>query len=140
MKKLLLLLSIFIACLSVQAQTSSVKKAQASFEKAQEHLKTDRFDLAIFSLDEAVKADPGFQFAYIQLADINRRIKAYHNAKLAYNSALTIGPVADVRLYYGLAEAEINTGDYTNALQHITTFVNNYQGTDQDFIKKANKY
>lgn len=81
-----------------------------------------------------------FQYAFIQLGDINRRLKAYDEAKSAYNAVLALGKTIDAHIYYGLAEAELNTGDYSNALQHINRFIRDYKGGDKDFLAKANKY
>jgi outer membrane protein OmpA-like peptidoglycan-associated protein/Tol biopolymer transport system component len=140
MKKLLFLFFLYFATCSVSAQTSAVKKAQNSFDKAQDHLKNDQYDLAITALAEAVKADPNFQFAFIQLGDINRRIKSYEASKAAFRTAIALGQDADPRMYYGLAEADIYTGDYADGLSNISIFLNKYKGTDQDFIRRANKY
>lgn len=143
MKKFLFLffLCLTVCCVNVlHAQTSTVKKAQNSFDKAQDYLKSDQYQLAVGMLDEAVKADPAFQFAYLQLADINRRIKAYEASKAAYKSAIDLGADADPRMYYGLAEVEFNTGDYSAALRNINLFLSKYKGTDPDFIRKAKKY
>ncbi|HMI04778.1 MAG TPA: OmpA family protein [Pedobacter sp.] len=140
MKKLLFLFFLYFAACSVNAQTSAVKKAQNSFDKAQAHLKNDQYNLAVAALAEAVKADPNFQFAFIQLGDINRRIKAYDASRAAFKSAIALGKDADPRMYYGLAEADINTGDYADGLNNIKLFLNKYKGTDPDFIRRANKY
>src|SRR5687768_11860212 len=140
MKKLLFLFFLYFTACHVNAQTSAIKKAQNSFDKAQAHLKNDQYDLAIAALTDAVKADPDFQFAFIQLGDINRRIKAYDASKAAFKSAIALGKDADPRMYYGLAEADINTGDYSDGLNNIKLFLNKYKGTDPDFIRRANKY
>lgn len=140
MKKLLCLFFLFFTVCCVNAQTSTVKKAQNSFVKAQDHLKNDQYDLAVAELGEAVKADPNFQFAFIQLADINRRIKSYGASKAAYKNAIALGGGADPRMYYGLAEVDINTGDYADGLTNIRLFLDKYKGSDQDFIRRANKY
>jgi outer membrane protein OmpA-like peptidoglycan-associated protein len=140
MKKLLFLFFLYFTACHVNAQTSAIKKAQNSFDKAQAHLKNDQYDLAIAALTDAVKADPDFQFAFIQLGDINRRIKAYDASRAAFKSAIALGKDADPRMYYGLAEADINTGDYADGLNNIKLFLNKYKGTDPDFIRRANKY
>jgi outer membrane protein OmpA-like peptidoglycan-associated protein/Tol biopolymer transport system component len=140
MKRLYLLLLLSFAVQHLNAQSSAIKKAQTSFEKGQENLRAGDYEASISNLQEAVKADPKFQFAYIQLGDINRKIKAYDAAKTAYLLALGLGNVADPRIFYGLAEAEINTGSYEQALQHITLFLNEYKGSDKEFVSKANKY
>lgn len=140
MKKVSLL---FFLCLIIQqvfAQISAVKKAQANYDNAQQYLVANDYAQALIFLREAVKADPSFQFAFIQLADINRRLKSYEQAKQYYNSAIALGGNPDPRIYYGFAEVGILTGDYTNALKNIKQFINSYQGSDLDFLNKAKKY
>ncbi|SMC96500.1 OmpA family protein [Pedobacter africanus] len=140
MQKITLILFLLFLMPAVVAQTSSVKKAQGSFDKAQEYLKSNDFEQAAALLEEAVKADPSFQFAFIQLADLSRRLKRYERAKASYMSAIALGGNPDPRMYYGFAEVGINTGDYTSALKNITYFIQNYKGTDPDFLNRAKKY
>ncbi|MFP5080230.1 OmpA family protein [Pedobacter sp. JCM 36344] len=138
-KWLIIILCFPIAQLS-WAQNSTVKKAQSSFEKAQFLLKKDQYEAAIGLLEESVKYDPGFQYAYIQLGDLNRRLKDLPKAKSAYLTAISISGNLDPRVYFGLAEAELGTGDYENGLKSIQYFTQQYKGTDQDFTVKAKKY
>src|SRR5690349_22341009 len=103
MKKTLLLFFLLFVVVHAGAQTTNIKKAQTNFDKAQNYLKQDNYDLAASALLEAVKEDPSFQFAFIQLGDINRRKKNFEAAKAAYVSAFNIGAGnADPRLFYGL--------------------------------------
>src|SRR5690349_6456980 len=101
MQKITLILFLLFLMPAVVAQTSSVKKAQGSFDKAQEYLKSNDFEQAAALLEEAVKADPSFQFAFIQLADLSRRLKRYERAKANYTSAIALGGNPDPRMYYG---------------------------------------
>jgi hypothetical protein len=140
MKKIALLLFLFCIIKNADAQTSTVKKAQSSYDKAQVQLASSNYDQAVTLLQETVKTDPTFQFAFFQLADISRRLKLYEQAKQNYNSALALGSNLEPRFYYGYAEAEIYTGDYVNALKHLKQFINTYTGNDPDFIDKAKKY
>jgi outer membrane protein OmpA-like peptidoglycan-associated protein/Tol biopolymer transport system component len=140
MKKITLLVFLFFVIQSLSAQNSTVKKAQLIFDKAQNYLSPATYDQATSLLQEAVKADPGFQLAFVQLADINRRLKLYEQAKQNYAQAIALGGNLDPRMYYGFAEAGIFTGDYQNALKNITHFIATYKGSDPDFINKAKKY
>ncbi|WP_316814847.1 OmpA family protein [Pedobacter nyackensis] len=140
MKKITLLLFLFFIIQKTNAQITNNKKARANFEKAQIQLNSNNYEQAVQLLQDAVKADPGFQFAFIQLGDINRKLKAYELARQNYTKAIVLGGNLEPRFYYGYAEAEIYTGDYTNALKNITHFINTYKGDDPDFINKAKKY
>lgn len=140
MKKLSLVFFLFFVIQHAVGQISSVRKAQSSYDKAQVYLADNNYEDAVVLLQEAVAADPGFQFAYVQLADLNRRVKSYEQAKQNYTSAIALGGNLDPRLYYGFAEVGILTGDYTNALKNINTFINTYKGSDADFLNRAKKY
>lgn len=140
MKKITLIVFLCFIIQGINAQTSAVKKAQGNFDKAQEYLRTNNYEQAVPLLQEAVKADPTFQFAFIQLADISRRLKLYEQAKASYTSAIALGGNPDPRMYYGFAEVDINTGDYAPALKNITYFIQNYKGNDPDFLNRAKKY
>lgn len=140
MKGIILLFFLHFITQLGMAQLSNVKKAQSSFQKAQTYLQADAYDQAITSLNDAVSADPKFQFAFIQLGDLHRRLKAFGPAKTAYRQAIALNNEGDPRIYYGLAESEINTGEYTDALNNITLFLQKYKGNDKEFIARANKY
>lgn len=111
-----------------------------SFDKAQSYLNDNNYDQAIAALNEAVGADPAYLKAFIQLAEINRRIKSFDAAIASYNKAIALGAGADPRIYYGLAESQINTGEYVYALHNISLFIEKYTGSDKDFLNKAKKY
>jgi outer membrane protein OmpA-like peptidoglycan-associated protein len=140
LKKISIAAFLVFVILGVSAQTSSVKKAMADFDKAQVYLNNNNYESAIASLKDAATADPNFQVAIVQLAELNRRIKSFDEAKQYYNKALALGAGSDARIYYGLAESHLNTGDYHNALKNITLFIDKYTGSDKDFLAKAKKY
>ena len=122
------------------AQKSGVKKAQDSFEKAQAYLKKDEFDAAVAALEETIKYDPSFQFAYIQQGDLSRRLKDYNKAKIAYLKAISLSQNIESRVYFALAESELKTGAYDDGLTHIELFNSQYKGSDPEFLNKAKKY
>ena len=140
MKKISIAAFFFFVILGVRAQTSSVKKAMADFDKAQVYLNNNNYEEAIAALKDAATADPNFQNAIIQLAELNRRIKSFEEAQLYYTKALALGAGSDVRIYYGLAESQLNTGKYDNALKNISLFIDKYTGGDKAFLAKAKKY
>lgn len=139
MNKYVVLILCFIT-FSAKAQTSPNKKAQNSFEDAQQYLRQNIYDEAIKYLDEAVKADPKFQFAYIQLGDIYRRRKMFNEAKINYRHAVSAAPNTEARIYYVLGESELLTGDYRAAKGNFIKFKQVYSGTDKDLIVKTDKY
>jgi len=131
----------FISSISSFAQESEVRKAQQGFENAQKSLQKRDYDGAIGFLKEAVTADTTFQLALLQLADVYKLRKAFELAKETYTKALAIpGTKTDARNFFSLADAELHTGDYSNAGKHFRMFKEQYQGKDQDFLKRADKY
>ncbi|MES2447475.1 MAG: OmpA family protein [Bacteroidota bacterium] len=133
----------FLCCLiafSANAQNSTNKKAQESFEDAQQYLRQNIFDDGIKFLDEAVKLDPKFQLAYIQLGDIYRRLKDHSKAKLNYQKAVNSAATIEPRIYYVLAESELLSGDYAKAKANFLLFQQKNVGADEEFISKTKKY
>jgi outer membrane protein OmpA-like peptidoglycan-associated protein/Tol biopolymer transport system component len=129
-----------IFSISLSAQTSSNAKAQRRFDNAQTYLDKQAYPDAIVELQQAVTEDAGFQYAYIQLGDVYRRLKSYDKSKEAYTKAVQINPGFDMRVYYSLAESQLNTGDYDAAIKNFRLFILKYSGTDQKLIARAKKY
>jgi outer membrane protein OmpA-like peptidoglycan-associated protein/tetratricopeptide (TPR) repeat protein len=123
----------------LSAQESANKKAQQNFEYAQKSLQNRDYDTAAKMLDDAVAADPGFQMALIQLGDIYKLKRDFEKAKAYYVKAVAIPGNTDARLYYSLAQAELNTGSYADAKIHLLAFKQNYTGKDQGIVKRADK-
>jgi outer membrane protein OmpA-like peptidoglycan-associated protein/Tol biopolymer transport system component len=139
MSKYLILLFCFVF-FSAQAQNSINKKAQESFDDAQQYLRQNVYDEGIKYLDEAIKADPKFQMAYIQLGDLYRRLKNHAKAKENYKKAISSAPNIEPRIYYVLGESELATGEYAPAKANLLLFQQKYTGNEQDFISKTKKY
>lgn len=134
---------IFIICVcafQVSAQNSSLKRAQESYEDAQQFLRQSAWDEGIKYLDQAIKVDPKFQAAYIQLGDVYRKIKQLSKAVDNYRKAIVSAPNVEPRIYFVLGESELLTGNYSQAKTNLLQFQSKYQGNDQDYVRKTNKY
>ena len=103
--KCLILLFLCITT-TVCAQNSASKKAQDSFDDAQQYLRQNIYDEGIKYLEEAVKADPKFQMAYIQLGDVYRRLRNQAKAKENYQKAVQSPPTIEPRIYFVLGESQ----------------------------------
>jgi outer membrane protein OmpA-like peptidoglycan-associated protein/Tol biopolymer transport system component len=125
---------------SAKAQNSSIRKAQENYEDAQQYIRQNIFDEAIKFLDLAVKADPKFQMAYIQLGDIYHRLRDYPKAKENYQKAVNAQAEVEPRIFFVLGESQLLSGDYTNAKASFLTFQQRYKGTAPEFINKTKKY
>ncbi|MES2652312.1 MAG: OmpA family protein [Bacteroidota bacterium] len=124
----------------VNAQTSPIKRAQESYEDAQQFLRQSAWDEGIKYLEQAVKADPKFQAAYIQLGDVYRKIKQLPKAVHQYRKAISSAVAVETRIYYVLGECELLTGNYTEAKANLLQFQSKYTGGEPDYILKTNKY
>jgi len=123
---------------NVNAQESTIKKAQQNFEYAQKSLQNRDYDTAVKMLEDAVTADSDFQLAFIQLGDVYRLKHQFDKASKNYLKAIFIG-LPEARVYYSLAQSELSTGDYSNSKKHFLLFKENYKGKDQAILLKADK-
>lgn len=125
-------------CLTLQAsaQTSAIKRAQESYEDAQQYLRQAVYDEGIKHLDQAIKADPKFQAAYIQLGDVYRKLKQLPKAVENYRKAISSAVTIDARIYYVLGESELLTGNYAQAKESLLK----YTGNDPTYLLKTKKY
>ena len=132
---------LLISSTFVRAQESAVKKAQQNFEYAQKSLLAKDYSGAAQFLEDAVAADPSFQFAFVQLADIYKLKRSFEKARSNYLKAIEIQTVPlAARVYYSLGEAELNSGQYADAGKHFSLFKTTYKGKDQEMVLKAEKY
>lgn len=125
----------------VNAQTSTIKRAQESYEDAQQFLRQSAYDEGIKYLEQAIKADPKFQAAYIQLGDVYRKIKILPKAIDNYKKAISSSPATvEARIFYVLGESELLTGSYDNAKINLLHFITKYKGFEAGDLFKAKKY
>lgn len=141
MKNLLIFLLLLICGLAhAQKHSSSpVKQAQKSYNLANQYISYQLFDKAIAELNQAVTLDQNFAGAYQQLGDLYRKTGNYTAALKSYHKVIQIDPEFHSLTYYGLAESELNTGDYPNAQIHFEKYLK-YPGISEAGIKKVNKY
>lgn len=133
------LLMLFISSNLVQGQ-SLVRKAQNSFDDAQQFVRQNIFDEAIKHLNAAIKADPKFQQAYLQLGEIHKRTRNTQKAKENYRLAVSAAVVENPNIYFILGETELQTGDYAQAKQNFEMFLNSKRQLDERIVEKAKKY
>jgi outer membrane protein OmpA-like peptidoglycan-associated protein/Tol biopolymer transport system component len=140
MNKYLVTIFLLFFSHSLFAQLSSNGKAQRYFDSAQDYLSKQAYTDAVAQLQQAVEEDGSFQYAYIQLGDVYRRLKSYDKSKVAYSKAVELKAGFDVRVFYALGETQLYTGDYKPAIQNLQAFLSRYTGTDQKLVSRAKKY
>lgn len=127
-----------ILSFSIFAQSTSNKKAQNFFEKANPFIQKQDYASATQVLESAVEADPLFQDAYIVLAGVYKIQKKYTEAKAYYRKAILLNKNVSTEVIFGLAETEFATQEYTNAKEHFEAFLVIDKSSDR--VKKAKKY
>ncbi|WP_276346170.1 OmpA family protein [Daejeonella sp. JGW-45] len=121
-----------------QKITSSTNRlAQKHYEQANQAIGGKTYNKAITELTKAIAEDDRFVAAYQQLADIYRRLNDYPKALVNYKKVLEIDPEFYNLTYFGIAESELNTGDYTNALIHFKKYASFPGLSDESKIRTA---
>lgn len=137
-KSLLLFLLLLPGLCYGQKITSSTNKlAQESYNRASQYISIKAYDRAIKELKKAVAEDVRFTAAYQQLGDIYRRQTDYPNALANYKKVIEIDPGFHNLTYFGIAESELNTGDYSNALIHFRKYASYPELSNESKIKAA---
>ncbi len=131
---------IFLVLSSPIYSQSTNRKAQNSFDDAQQFVRQNIFGEAIKHLDNAIKIDPKFQQAYLQLGDIYKRVRNIQKAKENYRIAVSVAAVEHAATYFILAETELQTGDYLPAKQNFEVFLAKAGYLDEKYIEKTKKY
>jgi outer membrane protein OmpA-like peptidoglycan-associated protein len=128
MKHLIILLYIEIGCIigsncySQGLHTSSNKAIKAYNEgvAAYEYL---YFSKAEKNFKDAISIDKKFYEAYIMLGDLMVKQKRYAEASLSYKTAVAIDSLSFKPVFFTLANAEMLSGEYGNALVHYNVYL-----------------
>ncbi|MFN5679208.1 MAG: tetratricopeptide repeat protein, partial [Flavobacteriia bacterium] len=136
------LLSLFFTILLFQlpvfAQfpySSSSKKAIKLFEKGQKapmelrnpQTGVPKYQEGILLLNAAIDKDPYFWEAYLLKAEFLEYQRKYADAAFCYKKALQIDPTHSISgsTHFYLAACQLTIGEYNDALQTISIFLNN---------------
>ncbi len=141
MKSLLTCFLVFTVALLYAQTPGNIpdKQAQKMYEQANRQLSSGNYQGAISELQKAVAIDTKFAAAFQQLGDISRKLRKYSDANTYYRKVIAIDPEFHSLTYYGLAESEMNLGDYSSALQHFTKFLS-FPSVSDNSKKLAVKY
>ncbi len=120
---------IFIICFlplglfAQKSSTTTVKQAQKFYNQANNYLTNNQIDLAIIDFKKAIDLDNKFLAAYQQLGDIQRKSGNYAEARINYTKILETDSEFYPLTHFYLAESELNTGDYFNAITHFESYL-----------------
>lgn len=140
MYKYLVFLVLFLNAAVIFGQPQQLhtenKKALKKYEEALQAYDARRNDMAMQSIDEALEADPSFLEAYQIKAylflDMGQGDKAIETLKKLISLNADFFP----NNYSTLAQIEYDNANYTDALIHITEFLNK-EGASPEMKKKA---
>src|SRR6476661_5026636 len=118
---LFLLSSVF--CFSQKKYSITNKNAIKYYERASYLLDLNEFSRAKAELIQAIKQDDDFVEAYLLLADVYRVTFDLIGAKTNYLKAFSINPDFAPERYYYLADCELKTGDYKEAITHYNFYL-----------------
>jgi len=79
----------------------------------------------------ALETDANFYEAYIMLGELYTKQGKYNQAAESYSSAVRLDSMSYKPVFFSLANAEMKTGNYANALLHYKTYLN-YNGSLQN--------
>lgn len=115
------------------------KSAIKIYERAQSLLELNEFDAAQKMLSDALKSESSFLEAHHLLADIFRIKQDYLKAKESYRKAFAINPDFASERYFYLADVELKSGDYREAIIHFNLFKTK-SNPKPDRLSLADKY
>ncbi len=106
-----------------QKRRINTNLAQKACDRASLYIGQQAYDRAVEQLNEAVYFDSTMITPYQQLGDIYRKLGVYSLAKKNYEKVLGLDPNFLPLTYFGIAESELNTGDYAKALTHFRKYI-----------------
>jgi tetratricopeptide (TPR) repeat protein len=106
-----------------QGLHSTSGKAVKVYLEGKESYENIDYKTAEQQLKEALKFDNKFFEAYMMLGELYTNMNRFSEAASNYESAVKIDSMAYRPVYFRLANAELMTGDYTNALIHYKTYL-----------------
>jgi len=106
-----------------QGLHSTSGKAVKVYVEGKESYENLDYKSAELQLKEALKYDDKFFEAYMMLGELYTNLNRFSEAASNYQAAVRIDSIAYRPVYYRLANAELMTGDYSNALIHYKTYL-----------------
>lgn len=115
--KLLLFIGFLLCIQSLGAQklTTKNKKAASLFQKATSFYSSDKYNLTIQSLEQALNKDEDFIEAYLLLADVYHGQEDYTKEKASLLKALEIDSTFFVTTYFNIGVASFHINEFDEA-------------------------
>jgi len=117
-----------------QGLHSASGKAVKVYVEGKESYENLDYKTAEQQLKEALKYDDKFFEAYMMLGELYTNMNRFSEAASNYQAAVRIDSIAYRPVYFRLANAELLTGDYANALIHYKTYLKNNGNSEKNRI------
>jgi tetratricopeptide (TPR) repeat protein len=115
-----------------QGLHSTSGKAVNIYDEGKESYENLDYRTAEQEFKEALKYDDKFFEAYMMLGELYTNLNRFFEAASNYQSAVKIDSNAYRPIYFRLANAELLTGDYINALKHYKTYLRNKGNSEKN--------
>jgi tetratricopeptide (TPR) repeat protein len=128
MKYLFIILLFIISCVATlnsfsQGLHSSSNKAIKVFNEGVSVYDYLDYNKAEINFKEAISLDQRFYEAYMMLGELMAKQKRYAEAASNYKAAVKIDSLFFKPVFFNLANAEMKSGDYNNALIHFNVYL-----------------
>jgi len=132
---LLLLLTSCSASRTVLAQQSlhtTSSRAVKFYNQGVEAYNYLDYEAAQAAFMNALEIDNKFYEVYMMLGEMYTKQGQHFRAAQNYGEAVRIDSLAYMPVFFALAEAEMKSGDYANALSHYRTYLGNKSGSEKN--------
>jgi tetratricopeptide (TPR) repeat protein len=139
MKHLISIFLLFLLC-ALSGRSSAQTLHTASNKALKAYLEGTRsFDYFYYNdaevyLKQAISIDKGFYEAYVMLGDLLIKLKRYSEAASNYKSAVKIDSLFFKPVFFNMANSEMMSGDYNNALVHFNVYLEQDGMSDKNII------
>ncbi len=119
---------------SLHTTSSRAVKAYNEGVAAYDYLE---YDKAETWFTDALTTDKNFYEAYMMLGELYTKQGKYGQAAENYKTAVRLDSLTYKPVFFALANAELKTGDYANALTHYKTYLNYKGGSEKNRTSAA---
>lgn len=142
---ILYLLLLFALTQQACSQTYATKKtaegkAKKLYDRAMQYRKDRQYDKAMKELASAIKANPNFIDAYIQLANFQLGEQQWQSASNNLEKAIALDATYEPKAYYYLGVANWEQDKYDQAAKSFDAFLYSYTSKKGTLREKAQVY
>ena len=122
--------------------TTKNTRAANFYERAARYFDAKNLEVAKRDLVDVVRLDPQFIEAWMLLGDVHYDLNEFEQSVEAYQKAIEIDPDFFVLNWYNLARAELKSGEYASAKNHLEKYLSgkineSTRTRAEDYLKMA---